>query len=159
MDLKAGFTTNKLAYFSPRWETEIICDASPVGLGSILVQSNPDNPQERVIIAFASRTLSTLERKYSQVEREALALIFAVEKFHMYVYGKHFKLFSDARAIVFIYNGTSHKSPARIERWGLRLLPYDFELIPAKEIQQIFCPDIRWSSLMMSVMTLASTST
>ena len=128
-DLKAGLTTNKLAYFNPKWHTEVICDASPVGLGAILVQVNPDNPEERVIIAFASRTLSKLERKYSQVELEALALIFAVEKFHMYVYGKKFKLYSDAKAIVFIYGGMSHKSPARIERWGLRLLPYDFELI------------------------------
>lgn len=127
--LKAGLTTNKLAYFNPKWHTEVICDASPVGLGAILVQVNPDNPEERVIIAFASRTLSKLERKYSQVELEALALIFAVEKFHMYVYGKKFKLYSDAKAIVFIYGGMSHKSPARIERWGLRLLPYDFELI------------------------------
>jgi len=128
-DLKKGLTTNKLAYFNPAWHTEVICDASPVGLGAILVQVNPEDPNDRVIIAFASRTLSKLERKYSQVELEALVLIFAVEKFHMYVYGKKFKLYSDAKAIVFIYGGMSHKSPARIERWGLRLLPYDFELI------------------------------
>ena len=127
--LKAAFTTNSLAYFNSDWNTEVICDASPHGLGAILVQSNPTNPAERGVIAFASRTLSLLEKKYSQVEREALALIFGVERFHQYVYGKKFKLYSDAKAIVFIYGNTNHKSPARIERWGLRLLPYDFELV------------------------------
>jgi hypothetical protein len=65
VNLKAGLTTNKLAFLNPQWHTEVICDASPVGLGAILVQVNPDNPKERVIITFASRTLSKLERKYS----------------------------------------------------------------------------------------------
>lgn len=127
--LKAAFTKDSLAYFNPAWDTEVFCDASPVGLGAFLVQSDPNDPSDKRVIAFASRSLSKLERKYSQVEREALALIFAVERFHQYVYGKRFKLYSDAKAIVFIYGGNSTKSPARIERWGLRLLPYDFELI------------------------------
>ena len=127
--LKAALTTNSLAYFNPEWDTEIIADASPVGLGSVLIQSNPSNPELKQVIAFASRSLSVLEKKYSQVEKEALALVFSVEKFHQYVYGKRFKLYSDAKAIVFIYGNMTHKSPARIERWGLRLLPYDFELI------------------------------
>jgi len=127
--LKAQFTTNKLGYFNPKWLTEVICDASPDGLGAILVQVNPDNADEKKVIAFASRALTPLEKKYSQIEREALALIFAVEKFHQYVYGKHFTLYSDAKAIVFIYGNMTHKSPARIERWGLRLLPYNFTLV------------------------------
>jgi len=127
--LKKSFTVNTLAYFNPAWHTEVYSDASPVGLGAILVQVNPNDPSDRVVIAFASRALSSHERKYSQVELEALALIFAVERFHAYVYGKRFKLYSDAKAIVFIYGGKGHKSPARIERWGLRLLPYDFEIV------------------------------
>jgi hypothetical protein len=75
--LKAAFTKDSLAYFNPNWNTEVFCDASPVGLGAFLVQSDPKNPDDKRIIAFASRSLSKLERKYSQVEREALALILA----------------------------------------------------------------------------------
>jgi len=127
--VKKSFTVNTLAYFNPGWNTEVYSDASPVGLGAILVQVNPQNSSDRVVVAFVSRALSAHEKKYSQVELEALALIFAVERFHAYVYGKRFKLFSDAKAIVFIYGGQGNKSPARIERWGLRLLPYDFEIV------------------------------
>jgi len=50
--LKKAFTTNKLAYFNPVWDTEVICNASPHGLGAILVQSNPQDPNEKVIIAL-----------------------------------------------------------------------------------------------------------
>ncbi len=130
-ELKKRFTATSLAYYNPTWNTEVICDASPVGLGAILVQSDPDDSNERRIIAFASRTLSNLEKKYAQVELEALALVFGVEKFHQYIYGKRFKLFTDAKAIAFIYGNCerSQKSSARIERWGLRLLPYDFEIM------------------------------
>jgi len=101
--LKMAFTTNKLAYFNPVWDTEVICDASPHGLGAILVQSNPQDLNEKVIIAFASRALSKLEMKYSQVEREALALIWAVKRLNQYVYGKKFKLYSDAKASIHIW--------------------------------------------------------
>ena len=55
VNLKAGLTTNKLAFFNPKWHTEVICDASPVGLGAILIQVNPDNPEERVIREFCCR--------------------------------------------------------------------------------------------------------
>jgi hypothetical protein len=125
---KESLTSECLRYFNPLWETEVICDASPVGLGAILVQTNPDDRNERYIVAFASKVLSKLEMKYSQVEREALALVYACKKFHIYLIGKRFTLFSDAKAIVFIYGNGSNKTPARIERWGLRLLPYDFKL-------------------------------
>ena len=128
--LKNAFTTNSLAYFNSSWDSEVICDASNVGLGAILVQSNPEDASDRRIISFASRTLTILEKKYAQVELEALALVFAVEKFHQYIYGKKFKLFTDARSITYIYGTTANqKSSARIERWGLRLLPYEFDLI------------------------------
>ena len=76
-----------------------------------------------------------MERKYSQVEREALAVVYGCERFHLYLFGKPFKIITDARAIAFIYGNTKTRIPARIERWGLRLMPYDFciEHKPSKE--------------------------
>ena len=87
------------------------------------------------VVAYASRALSSLEKKYSQVEREALAVVYGCERFHLYIFGKPFKIVTDARAIAFIYNNPNSRAPARIEKWGLRLLPYEFEILhkPGKE--------------------------
>ena len=72
-----------MAYFDPAKDTELIVDASPVGLGAILYQS--DRKGERHTIAYASRALSDVERRYSQTEREALAIVWSCEHFHLYI--------------------------------------------------------------------------
>jgi hypothetical protein len=99
-------------------------DASPVGLGAILTQT-----QQGVVrpIAYASRTFTPVERRYSQTEREALAVVWGCEKFHLYLYGTTFDLLTDLKPLEVIYSPTS-KPPVRIERWGLRLQPYTFRL-------------------------------
>ena len=74
-----------MAYFDPNRETELIVDASPVGLGAILLQKNKE---KKHIIAYASRALSDVERRYSQTEREALAIVWSCEHFHLYIYGR-----------------------------------------------------------------------
>ena len=69
-----------MAYYDPTADIEIITDGSPVGLGAILSQH--DKP-----VAFASRALSHAESRYSQTEREALAVVWACEHFDLYVCG------------------------------------------------------------------------
>ena len=72
-----------LSYFSPRLATELVVDANPVGLGAILAQSEDnagDKPKR--VIAFGSRALTSVEQRYSQTEREALAIVWAIERFH-----------------------------------------------------------------------------
>ena len=81
-----------LGYFDRNAKTKIITDASPVGLGAILVQEH--NGENR-IICYASRGLSAVERRYSQTEREALAIVWACEKFHIYLYGTTFELITN----------------------------------------------------------------
>ena len=73
-----------MAYFDPKKETELITDASPTGLSAILMQSPPGSDDKRVV-AYASRTLTAVERRYSQTEREALAIVWAIEKLHIYL--------------------------------------------------------------------------
>lgn len=116
--------TDTLAYFDTKAETRIIADASPVGLGAILLQKQKG---ENRVVYYASRSLSDVERRYSQTEKEALALIWACERFHQYIYGIDFILETDHKPLEFIYSKRS-KPSARIERWMLRLQNYHFTI-------------------------------
>ena len=111
------------AYFDPEKETEISVDASPVGLAAILSQVD-QKTKERHVITYASRSLTATEQRYSQTEREALAVVWACEHLHLYVYGKPITVYTDHKPLVTIYGNPSSKPPARIERWALRLQPY-----------------------------------
>ena len=85
-----------LAYFDKNAPTQVIADASPVGLGAVLVQGPPGNMTP---VCYASRSLTECERRYSQTEREALGLVWACEKFHAYVYGMKFDLVTDHKPL------------------------------------------------------------
>ena len=103
----------------------MIVDASPVGLGAVLIQ-NQDG--EGRVISYASRSLSDTEKRYSQTEKEALAVVWGCERFHIYLYGLEFTMISDHKSLEVIYSPKSRPS-ARIERWVLRLQSYTFEVV------------------------------
>ncbi|XP_048774395.2 uncharacterized protein K02A2.6-like [Ostrea edulis] len=123
---KALASAEALAYYNPKAETRIIVDASPVGLGAILAQKQPDGLFKP--IAYSSRSLTDVEQRYSQTEREALGVVFGCEKFHMYIYGLEFEIWTDHKPLTYIYSPKS-KPPARIERWILRLQPYKYKIV------------------------------
>ncbi|XP_047991724.1 uncharacterized protein K02A2.6-like isoform X2 [Leguminivora glycinivorella] len=114
-----------LGYYDVSKKTVVIADASPVGLGAVLVQIHDNEPR---IIAFGSRTLTDCERRYCQTEKEALALVWAIEHFHIFLYGKQFDLITDHKPLEVIF-GPKSKPCARIERWILRLQSYKFKVI------------------------------
>lgn len=125
-DLKDALTkAEMLGYFDPNAKTKVITDASPVGLGGILVQIQAGQPR---IIAYASRSLSDVEKRYSQTEKEALGIVWACERFHIYLYGISFELLTDHKPLQYIY-AKKAKPSARIERWVLRLQSYDFQVV------------------------------
>lgn len=72
-----------LSYLDPKLKTRVIADASPVALGAVLQQFD-DDFQPR-IISFASKSLSAIEKKYSQTEEESLALVWSVKRFYYYL--------------------------------------------------------------------------
>lgn len=110
-----------MSYFDPRKKTEIIVVASPFGLGGLLIQ-------EGKVLGYASRALSDVVSRYSQTEREMLAIVWGVEHSHLYVYGVQFSVITDHKPLIGIFN--KHKQTSlRIERWKLRLMPYDCQLI------------------------------
>lgn len=97
-ELKKRLTNAEtLGYFNFEAKTAIIADASPVGLGPVLGQTQ--NGESRVI-CYASRSLSDVERRYSQTEKEALALVWDCERFHMYEYGIDFELLTDYKPLI-----------------------------------------------------------
>lgn len=125
-ELKAALAkAGTLAYFDKDAPTRVIADASPVGLGAVLVQRQQG---EMVPICYVSRSLSDCEKRYSQTEREALALVWACERLHPYVYGRQFDLVTDHKPLEAIY-GPRSKPSARVERWVLRLQPYNFKVV------------------------------
>lgn len=117
-------TGEYLSYFDPNRTTQLITDASGVGLGAVLLQREGERT---FIIAFASKTLTDLERRYSQVEREALGVIWGMEKFETFLYGIKFELYTDCKALQFLYSPQS-KPSARILRWVLRAQCFDFSV-------------------------------
>jgi hypothetical protein len=134
-------SSTTLALFEKTARTTVVADASPVGLGAVLLQMQ--NGTQRPI-SYASRSLTNVERRYSQTEKEALALVWACERFNMYLIGRPFDLVTDHKPLETIY-GPRSKPSARIERWVLRLQPYDFHVIYVPEKTNIADPLSRLS--------------
>ena len=88
------------------------------------------NGEERPI-AFASRTLNSAERNYSQIDKEALAIVWGVKKFHLYLYGRHFTLITDHRPLLSIFSpskGVNSTTAARLQRYALFLAGHDYDI-------------------------------
>ena len=123
-----------LAYYKLGAPTTVIVDGSPVGVGAVLLQKQGDNSLKPV--AYASRSLTATERRYSQVEREALACVWAVEYFRNYLWGVNFQILTDHRPLIYMFNPkVSTIVPPRIQRllWKLQAYDYTIEHIPGKE--------------------------
>nr|XP_039260859.1 uncharacterized protein LOC120337204 [Styela clava] len=121
---------NKADRPSDKQQVKSFLDASPVGLGCVLVQKESDTDNDHVrVIAYASRLLSDVESRYSQIEREALAVCWAIEHFHLYLYGVKFTVVTDHKPLVSVFSSVTAKPSARIERWCLRLQQYTFNIV------------------------------
>ena len=117
-------SADNLGYFDKDATTLIIADASPVGLGVILIQEQQGRKR---VFSYASKSLSAVKRRYSETEKEALTVVWACERFHVYLYGIEFTLYTDHKPLETIYSSRS-KPCARIERCILRLQPYKFQV-------------------------------
>ena len=116
-----------MTYFKNDYKTRtrIIADASPVGLGAVLMQLQDGLWR---VISYAFGSLSDVECHYSQTEKEALGLVWTCKHFSLYVFGTKIELETDQKPLKYIYSKIS-KPSARIERWVLRLQSYDFDVI------------------------------
>jgi hypothetical protein len=104
-------------------EFTLICDASDVAVSAVLHQ---EKEGDLAPIAYSSRLLSALERRYSSHEKECLAVVYGCEKYRSYLEHKEFSLFTDNQALVWLLYHA--KELGRIGRWVLRLAPFKFRV-------------------------------
>lgn len=119
----------KLGYYSVTDDVELFVDASPTGLGAVVVQHNSEGTPR--IIACASKAFTAPEKRYPQTQKEALAVVWAVERFSYYLLGRFFVIRTDSEANEFIFSSQHRlgkRAVSRAESWALRLQPYDFEI-------------------------------
>ena len=123
-----------LAMYNQDAQTKISADASAYGLGVVLLQRQDEVWKP---VAYASKSMTETERRYSQIEKEALALVWACEKFEDYVLGKEIQLETDHKPLVPLL-GKTHLDclPPRILCFRLRLMRFSYTIqhVPGKEL-------------------------
>ena len=118
-----------LCHFNPKLPVKLCVDASPYGVGAVL--SHVFSKTDERPIAFASKKLSDTQCNYSQIEKEALAIIFGVQKFYQFLYGIKFTLVTDHKPLVALFGskkGIPLLSAGRLQRWALILSNFSYEI-------------------------------
>ena len=110
-----------MAYYDPKKTTVLQTDVSINGLGACLLQD--EKP-----VYFASKALTEAQRGYVAIELESLAVAWAMEKFHHFLYGNHFLLESDQRPLVIILSRSLNRATPRLQRILIRTFPYNFNV-------------------------------
>ena len=109
--------------FDRNKEIVIQTDSSKNGIGCVLLQ-------DKKPISFASKSLSHNEIKYAQIEKEFLAILFACQRFHYFIYGQKIKIQTDHKPLIGIMNKEIHQIPSsRLQRIHFKLSMCDFELV------------------------------
>lgn len=118
-----------LAHYDPNAPAVLTVDASSTGLGCVLSIIDSEGAERPV--SFASRTLSLAERNYSQIDKEATAIVFGVKKYHQYLYGRHFTIKCDHKPLLSIFGsrkGIPVFAAGRLQRYALFLSGYTFDI-------------------------------
>ena len=124
---KTLVNSSALVHFDSKLPLVVVADSSSYGIGAVLCHliDGVERP-----ICFASRTLTSAERNYAQLEKEALAIVFALRKFHYYLWGQsNFTVVTDHKPLLGIFSPDKNIPPmssGRIQRWALLLQAYRF---------------------------------
>lgn len=117
-------TCSILQFPNPAWEFVMATDASNVGLGATLSQTDPHGDEK--VIAYLSRSLTGAEKNLSTIEKECLAIVWALSKWRHYLLGRHFTIFCDHKPLQWLH--TMKTDNAKLSRWALKLSEYTFTI-------------------------------
>ena len=115
-------STPILRYYDPSKTPVVQCDASSVGLGAVLMQDSK-------VVEYASKALTKTEKNYAQIEKELLAIVFALRKFDQLVVGKPVIVHTDHKPLIAIVSKPLCEAPKRLQRMLMSLQRYDIKLI------------------------------
>ena len=123
-----------LKYFKPQAPIVIECDTSGVGVGGVLLQNG--HP-----VTFISQALTDTQKRYSNIERELLALVVVIEHLHHYVFGHHFMVHTDNAPLVNLFNKCLNDTSPRLQQLLLRLSQYEMnvEYVISKHVPVADC--------------------
>lgn len=101
-DIKHALTSETtLTQYDPGLPVEFSVDASPYGLGAIILHVYSNGTRRP--IAYESRTLNEHEKRYGQIDKETLTIMFGLKRFHLYMYGRHFTIRTDHKPLERIF--------------------------------------------------------
>ena len=113
--------TVTLKYFNPVKPIVLECDASGTGLSGMLLQ-------DRQPITFVSQALTETQKRYSNIEREMLAIVVVMEKPHHYIFGCHFCVYTDHSPLVSLFQKCLTDTYPRLQHLMLRLSQYQMDV-------------------------------
>lgn len=118
-----------LTHFDPQLPIVLAVDASLYGVGAVLCYQMPDGAERP--IQFASQTLSKVQQKYSQIDKEALAIVVGVRRFYQYLFGRKFVLVTDNKPLAQIFSpkkGLPLLSTSRMHHYVIFLQSFNFTI-------------------------------
>ena len=123
-----------LRYYGPSLPVTLQVDASEDAIGGVLLQQNQP-------VCFTSHTLSNTEKQYTQIEKECLAIVTCMNKWHQYLYGKqHITVHTDHQPLESIFKMPIRKAPSRWRRMMFKLLDYQFK-VTYKKVKELYVAD------------------
>ncbi|WJZ81289.1 hypothetical protein VitviT2T_001138 [Vitis vinifera] len=132
-ELKLFLTTAPIVR-APNWQLpfEVMCDASDFAIGDVLGQREDGKPY---VIYYVSKTLNEAQRNYTTTEKELLAVVFALDKFHAYLVGSFIMVFTDHSALKYLL--TKQDAKARLIRWILLLQEFNLQIKDKKGVENV----------------------
>ena len=132
-ELKFHLTTAPIVQ-APNWwlPFEVMCDASDLAIGAVLGQREDGKPH---VVYYASKTLNEAQRNYTTIEKELLAVVYALDKFRAYLVGVDIVIFADHSALKYLL--TKQNAKARLIRWVLLLQEFNLQIKDKKGVENV----------------------